>query len=111
MEDVQAAIALGAAQAVKARPDYDRKGKLRLRAARMDREIRWFLIAFSVVSLAALAALGIDWVKMISRVPDTMVIMGKLAMLSFSRFDLALTPFWSRSPSRYWPRSIASYWG
>jgi phosphonate transport system permease protein len=93
METVQYTVALGAAQAVKARPDFDRQGKLRLANPRMDREIRAFLAVFALISVVSLAALGIDWAKMISRVPDMLETMGKLAMLDLAKFDLTLNAF------------------
>lgn len=93
MEDVQFSIALGAAQAVKARPDYNRQGKLRLANPCMDREIRVFLAVFAVISAVSLVMLGIDWSKMLSRVPDMFETMAKLAMLDFAKFDLTLNAF------------------
>ena len=58
-----------------------------------DSELRWFLAAVTVVSIVALYYLQLDWLKLISRLPDLGKTFGLLALLDFTILGLTLEPF------------------
>lgn len=45
-------------------------GRIRVARSGQDSELRWFLAAVTVVSIVALYYLQLDWLKLISRLPD-----------------------------------------
>ena len=58
-------------------------GRIRVARSGQDRELRWFLAAVTVVSIVALYYLQLDWLKLISRLPDLGKTFGLLALLDF----------------------------
>ena len=67
-------------------------GRIRVAAAgRIG--LRWFLAAVTVVSIVALYYLQLDWLKLISRLPDLGKTFGLLALLDFHDFGLTLEAF------------------
>ena len=61
-------------------------GRIRVARSGQDSELRWFLAAVTVVSIVALYYLQLDWLKLISRLPDLGKTFGLLATAGFSRF-------------------------
>lgn len=61
-------------------------GRIRVARSGQDSELRWFLAAVTVVSIVALYYLQLDWLKLISRLPDLGKTFGLLAAAGFSRF-------------------------
>ena len=68
-------------------------GRIRVARSGQDRELRWFLAAVTVVSIVALYYLQLDWLKLISRLPDLGKTFGLLALLDFHDFGLTLEAF------------------
>ncbi|MFQ9935855.1 MAG: hypothetical protein ACLRXQ_07410 [Phascolarctobacterium faecium] len=68
-------------------------GRIRVARSGQDRELRCFLAAVTVVSIVALYYLQLDWLKLISRLPDLGKTFGLLALLDFHDFGLTLEAF------------------
>ena len=68
-------------------------GRIRVARSGQDSELRWFLAAVTVVSIVALYYLQLDWLKLISRLPDLGKTFGLLALLDFHDFGLTLEAF------------------
>ena len=68
-------------------------GRLRVAKAGQDREVRLFLAAVTVVSIVALYYLQLDWLKLLTRLPDLGKTFGLLALLDFHEFGLTLEAF------------------
>lgn len=68
-------------------------GRIRVTRSGQDSELRWFLAAVTVVSIVALYYLQLDWLKLISRLPDLGNTFGLLALLDFHDFGLTLEAF------------------
>ena len=68
-------------------------GRIRVARSGQDSELRWFLAAVTVVSIVALYYLQLDWLKLISRLPDLGKTFGLLALLDFHDFGLTLESF------------------
>ena len=67
-------------------------GRIRVARSGQDSELRWFLAAVTVVSIVALYYLQLDWLKLISRLPDLGKTFGLLALLDFHDFIRAVQP-------------------
>lgn len=68
-------------------------GRLRVAKAGQDREVRLFLAAVTVVSVVALYYLQLDWLKLLTRLPDLGKTFGLLALLDFHEFGLTVEAF------------------
>jgi phosphonate transport system permease protein len=80
------------AQAGVQSPEFS-NGRIRVARSGQDRELRWFLAAVTVVSVVALYYLQLDWLKLISRLPELGKTFGLLALLDFHDFGLTLEAF------------------
>lgn len=82
------------AQAGVQSPEFS-NGRIRVARSAQDRELRWFLAAVTVVSVVALYYLQLDWLKLISRLPELGKTFGLLALLDFHDFGLTLEAFFA----------------
>lgn len=66
------------------------RGKIRIKNPNQDRVINIFLWCLTVVSILSFVPLGIDFVKLASRVGDTGVVFQKMAQFSTKNFDFTV---------------------
>jgi hypothetical protein len=80
-------------------------GRIRVARSGQDSELRWFLAAVTVVSIVALYYLQLDWLKLISRLPDLGKTFGLLALLTIlpaaGNTDPAVTELKTLHPRLY----------
>ncbi len=69
----------------------DRKGRIRVKDPSRDRALKWFLVSFVALGVAALFFMNLDWVQLwegILRIPEAV---GKLCQVDLSQLDVTFT--------------------
>ena len=69
----------------------DRKGRIRVKDPSRDRALKWFLVSFAALGVAALFFMNLDWVQLwegILRIPEAV---GKLCQVDLSQLDVTFT--------------------
>ena len=69
----------------------DRKGRIRVKDPSRDRALKWFLVSFVALGVAALFFMDLDWTQLwegILRIPEAV---GKLCQVDLSQLDVTFT--------------------
>ena len=69
----------------------DRKGRIRVKDHSRDRALKWFLVSFVALGVAALFFMDLDWTQLwegILRIPEAV---GKLCQVDLSQLDVTFT--------------------
>lgn len=69
----------------------DRRGRIRVKDPARDRALKWFLSLFTILGVAALFFMDLDWAQVwegVLRIPEAI---GKLCKVDFSQIDVTFT--------------------
>lgn len=75
------------------RPKVNANKRIRINNPEYDRPVKLFMVIFSVISIAALWRLEIEWVKLFSRAGELAAVFADLIKLNFSNFGFIGTSF------------------
>lgn len=70
---------------------HKKKDKIPVKCKNRNPVIKWFLLSVVALTICSLFYLNINWVRMLSRVPDMGVVFWKLGHLDFTHMDLILS--------------------
>ena len=73
--------------------DYDKKGKIRVGCRERNKSIPLFFVGVLVLNIVSFALLDVDWMKLISRIPEIGGIFFKLMHLDFSDMSFVFSSF------------------
>ena len=72
---------------------YDGNGKIKVDCKEKNRSITYFFIGVLICTVGCFAFLNVDWVKLLSRVPDIGKVFLKLVQFDFSKMDVVGSAF------------------